>query len=338
MILGLLDEAMFAGARQASACEILELDVRTVQRWRHHGIGDDRRVGPRTSPSNKLSSEERQQVLATACSPDFRDLSPKQIVPTLADDGQYIASESTFYRVLHEEGLLKHRGRARAPQSRPRPKPKIADGPGQLWSWDITYLRSPVRGQYYYLYMMIDVWSRKIVGHAVHKIECTDHAAALIRSAHHDEGLTPEALTLHSDNGGPMKGATMLATLERLGIAASFSRPRVSDDNPYSESLFRTLKYSPRFPSKPFESIEAARAWVDSFVAWYNDRHLHSGIGFITPADRHAGRHEQILDGRRRVLEAARAKNPKRWSGSIRKLDHLPVIVLHPELEEVAAA
>lgn len=188
----------------------------------------------------------------------FRDLAPSQIVPILADAGVYLASESSFYRILREAKLLSHRGRA-AVATHQRPTERVANGANQVWSWDITYLKSPVKGQFYYLYLVVDVWSRKIVGWAVHEVDSSDLAAALVREAVIREGVAPEALVLHSDNGGPMKGATMLATLQWLGVVPSFSRPRVYDDNPYSEALFRTVKYRPEYPQQPFVSLEDAR-------------------------------------------------------------------------------
>ncbi len=331
MILGLVDEAVTNGASVTRVCREIGLAATTLQRWRHQSIGDDGRAGPKSPPPNKLSPQERQLLIDTACSPEFRDLSPKQIVPLLADQGQYIASEATFHRVLHEEGLLKHRGRAKAPTKRRRPKVKIADGPCQLWSWDITYLPGPIRGTFFYLYFIMDVWSRKIVGWEVYEEESAEHAAALMRATCTVEGIDPGKVILHSDNGGPMKGATMLATLQLLGVQPSFSRPRVSNDNPYSESLFRTLKYRPAYPSQPFPSLEASSDWVAAFVNWYNDEHLHSGIRFVTPSDRHAGRHHEVLRRRREVYQAARDRRPERWHGPIRNLDPITNVTLNPE-------
>jgi putative transposase len=288
MILGLIDEAIQAGARQQDACEILELDPRTVQRWKAQGIGEDRRAGPRSAPANQISSEERAAIVALLCSPEYRDLPVSQIVPRLADEGEYLASESTMYRVLREEKLAAHRSTARPPRNT-RPRELVATGPNQVWSWDITYLRSPIRGAFFYLYMIVDVWSRKVVGAEVHEAESTDLAAVLLRRACAREGIEPGQLVLHADNGGPMKGATLQATLELLGIAASFSRPRVSDDNAVSEALFKTVKYRPEYPSGPFGSLEAAREWVAWFVRWYNTEHRHSQITFVTPDQRHTG-------------------------------------------------
>lgn len=332
MILGLIDEAVRAGARQAKACEILGLSVRALQRWRRQGGGEDRRRGPSSTPPNALGAEERQEVLATVNRPEFRDLSPKQIVPKLADAGTYLASESTIYRILREEDQLAHRQPSR-PAVHRRPTEQIADGPCQVWTWDITYLASPVRGQFYYLYMILDVWSRKIVGAAVHDRESSDLAADLFCDTCAALDLDPEGLVFHSDNGGPMKGSTMLATLQRLGVVTSFSRPSVSDDNPFSEALFRTTKYRPDFPRGPFASLEAARAWVEAFVAWYNTEHLHSALRFVTPDDRHSGREAEILERRRQVYEMARRQKPERWSCGTRNWEPVGEVRLNPAKE-----
>lgn len=312
MILDLIDEAQAAGARLAPACRELGLDPRTIQRWRARGGGEDGRHGPKSEPQNKLSAAERQKLLDVANSAEFRDLSPKQIVPKLADRGKYIASESTFYRVLREEKQLTHRGRAKAPSSR-LPAEKRATGPGQVWSWDITYLRSSVAGMFFYLYLFVDVWSRKVVAFDVHEVESTDLAAELLERALRDEGIDDVELVLHADNGSPMKGATLKATMERLGVIPSFSRPRVSDDNPFSESLFRTMKYRPDYPDRPFEDRDEAATWAEGFVDWYHHDHLHSAIGFVTPLDRHEGRADALLESRRAVYEAAKRRRPERW-------------------------
>ena len=329
MILSLVDEAVERGARQAKACDVLEIDRRTVQRWRS-GSAEDQRRGPRRSPVNKLSMSERRNLLEVANQPEFHDLPPSQIVPQLADQGQFFGSESTFYRTLREEKQLKHRGRSRPRASR-RPDPHIATGPGEIWSWDITYLKSPIRGLYFYLYLILDVWSRKIVGFEVYDHESPDLAAELVRRTCMSEGIDAfSLLVLHADNGGPMKGATMLATLEHLGVQASFSRPRVSDDNPYSESLFRTLKYRPEYPDRPFRSIRHAREWVRHFVRWYNDEHRHSSIRFVTPAQRHDGSDLALLQNREDVYEKARSKHPERWTGKTRNWSPITTVELNP--------
>lgn len=328
MIRQLIDEAVTAGARRKAACEALGLTARTVERWGDHD--DDRRHGPNTVPANKLSEAERHELIAVATSPEYRDQSPKQIVPRLADRGEYFASESTFYRVLHAEDMQHHRARSRPPV--PRPHAHAASAPWQVASWDITYLRSLVRGQFFYLYLVEDVWSRKILGWAVHDEESAEHAAALVERIRVDAGnIDLKGWVLHADNGGPMKGATMLATLQRLGVVPSFSRPSVSDDNPFSEALFRTLKYCPQYPSAGFATVAEARAWVARFVDWYNNEHQHSGIGYVTPAARHAGDDIAILAARRAVYQRARSRHPERWAGDTRKWERPLTVTLNPE-------
>ena len=316
MIVDLIEEAVQGGARRARACAVVGLSVRTVERWRGPHP-QDARQGPRTTPANALSHTERAEVLALVNSPAYRDASPHQIVPQLADTGVYVASESTIYRLLREARQLTHRGRAQAPARREVPA-HHATGPQQVWSWDITYLKSPVRGVFWYLYLIMDIWSRRIMGWAVHPTQSDAHAAALFTRVCQDHPVSATGLVLHADNGGPMKGATMLATLERLGVVPSFSRPRVSDDNPYSEALFRTLKYCPAFPTQPFADLDAARTWVKTFVTWYNHHHQHSAIQFVTPDDRHTGRDITILVQRAAVYQAARATTPERWRGTTR--------------------
>ena len=319
-VLGLIDEAVAAGARQWKACEWLGLSVRTVQRWRAEPEKQDGRRGPSSSPKNKLSDSEREAVLTVARSEEYRDLSPCQIVPKLADVGEYVASESSFYRILREEKEQNHRGRSK-PRTHAAPLPKVANGPCELWSWDITYLYSPVRGMFFYLYLIMDVWSRKIVGASVEERECSDLAANLVEDAVSTEGADGELLILHSDNGSPMKGSTMVAKLNSLGIKPSFSRPSVSNDNPFSESLFRTLKYRPEYPDPCFESLGAARIWVDEFIQWYNEEHRHSSLRFVSPAARQDGREAEILKRREEVYKAARERHPERWTGDIRNWD-----------------
>jgi putative transposase len=290
------------------------------------------------SPAHKLSDAERQEILRIANSPEYRDLSPKQIVPRLADEQQlYIGSESTIYRVLREYGMLHHRQPSKPPQKRVRPRTLIATGPNQVWCWDITYLPSPIRGAFYYLYLVIDVWSRKIVGWAIHERECTDLASDLIDSLCVAEGISRDQLSLHSDNGSPMKGSTLLATLERLGVARSFSRPRVSNDNPFVEAVFRTVKYRPGYPRGPFASIEAARSWMTAFTNWYNHVHRHSGIRFVTPAQRHALLDSKILARRAKLWERARRRHPARWSGGVRNWTPVETVALNPEPQTAAS-
>jgi len=330
----LIREATQAGCRLAPACAELGICLRTFQRWVREGdealVADARTTSERPAPAHKLSEAERALMLAVANSAEFASLPPSQIVPALADRGVYLASESSFYRVLKQASQQHHRGRARKPSERVTTT-HCASGPNQVWSWDITWLPTAVKGQYFYWYMMLDVFSRKIVGHEVHMAESAELAALLMRRASLAEGLAGRGLVLHSDNGSAMKGATMLATLEHLGVAASFSRPRVSNDNAYAESLFRTCKYRPDYPRKPFASLEAAQAWTHQFVHWYNQQHKHSGLKFVTPAQRHAGQAAAILADRERLYALAKSSNPRRWTGPTRNWKLVDEVWLNPE-------
>jgi transposase InsO family protein len=328
---------MTSGLTLEGACDEVGVSVRTVERWRAAPCKGDERRGPRHTPPNALSAVERARVLRIANSPEFVDRSPKQIVPALADRGEYVASESTFYRILRAAGQLAHRERSKPREPRPVPT-HTADGPNQLWSWDITYLKSQVRGCFFFLYMFVDVWSRKVVGWAVHEAESDEHSAVLARECCRAEGVA-DGLVLHSDNGGPMRGSTMLATLQRLGVVPSFSRPRVSDDNPYSEALFRTLKYTPAYPSRPFATVEDVRVWVGEFVRWYNTEHLHSGIRFVTPAERHRCADAALLARRAAVYEAARRARPERWATKTRDWQPIgPITFNRPRAHHTEAA
>lgn len=321
-----------AGARLSEACAVSGVSVRTVQRYRSPGeVRPDGRKAAAVGrvPANRLSDQERAKIVETANQPKFAHLPPSQIVPAIADEGYYLASESSFYRVLREENQLAHRGKAKPP-SHSRPQALEATAPNQLWSWDITYLATTVKGLFFYLYLIMDVYSRKIVGWEVYAEENTEHAARTFRKSHLREGLAGKTLILHSDNGSPMKGATMLGTLQKLGVMPSFSRPSVSNDNPYSEALFKTLKYRPCFPDEPFDTLEEARRWVAGFSQWYNEEHRHSALKFVTPGQRHRGEDRQILARRAAVYDAARANRPERWSGTRRNWDRPDVVTLNP--------
>ena len=326
-IVSLVAQAVTEGARQDRAFAAISLSARTLQRWQCAPWREDLRPQRVHSPSNKLSELEREHLLAVANSDEFGSLPPSQIVPRLADRGQYIASEVTFYRVLRAENQLKHRGAERPAQRRSKPRALTATAPGELFSWDITYLPTQVRGVYFYLYLFMDVFSRKIVGWQVYDTESSALASEVMRDICVREHIAPQQVVLHSDNGSPMKGATMLATLQTLGVMPSFSRPAVSNDNPYSESLFKTLKYRPSYPQRAFDNLTAARQWVDTFVEWYNHEHRHSAIRFVTPAQRQAGLDTALLRQRSEIYEAARKRHPARWRGATR--NWLPIRVVH---------
>ena len=331
----LIHEAERNGARRSRACPVLNISVRTLQRW-EQGLVDQRKAAAaHRNPGNKLLEEERKQVMNVVNQPEFASLPPSRIVPTLADRGEYLCSERTMYRILSEGDQNNERGRAQRATQQARPAPLQARAPNEVWSWDITYLRSAVKGQFFYLYLIMDIYSRKVVGWEVHEEESAEHASMLVSKACLAEGVHRAGLALHSDNGSPMKGATMLGTLQRLGVVPSFSRPSVSNDNPYSESLFRTLKYVPNYPRKPFADIGAARKWVHSFVRWYNQEHLHSAIKFVTPTQKHCGQDIELLKNRAQVYQTAKAARPERWSGQTRDWSPVTEVHLNPERGEV---
>ena len=332
-----IQEATQAGARKAQACAEAGLTLRTLQRWTAGDAVpvDARTTTPRPVPRNQLSEAERHAVLEVCHRAEHAHLPPSQIVPRLADAGVYLASESTFYRVLKAVGLGQRRGRAQPPRPRIQPTSYRATAANQLWSWDITYLPTPVRGQYYYLYLVEDIYSRKAVGGEVYAQECGEHAADLMRRTVLAEQCWGAPLVLHSDNGAPMKSSTLLAKLYDLGITPSRGRPRVSNDNPYSESLFRTLKYCPQWPAHGFATIDAARVWVRNFLAWYNHEHRHSRIRFVTPAQRHRGADQAILAQRVAVYQAARAARPERWSRETRNWSPIGSVMLNPERPDI---
>jgi transposase InsO family protein len=323
-------EAQASGARRQASCAVLEVSLRTVERWEKEPDKGDQRRGPVSGCGHALSEDEKQAIVKVSSQPEYRDQSPWQIVARLADTGQYLGSESSFYRVLKQNDLLSHRHNSKPPVHR-RPKDLTARNPNQVWSWDITYLNSPIRGAYYYLYLVEDIFSRMIVGWTIEEVESADHGSRLIDRICQEQGIAKGQLTLHSDNGGPMTGATMVATLERLGVHPSLSRPAVSDDNPYSESLFKTLKYRPSYPDRAFSAIDEARAWVSRFVKWYNTEHLHSAIRFVTPGARHLGLDPAILARRSVVYEKAKRRNPCRWSGKTRNWSPITEVFLNPK-------
>ncbi len=279
-------------------------------------------------------------VLRVANEPRFADMPPARIVPALADEGVYLASESSFQRVLRAHGQTRHRGRAKAPRASRPPTTHVAMAPRELWCWDMTYLPTQVLGRWFFLYLILDVFSRKIVGFEVHDTDDSVHAAHLAKSAALAEGIHAMKAkpVLHGDNGSTFKATTMLAMLHWLSIEPSYSRPRVSDDNPFIESLFRTAKYRPEFPAKGFVDLEAAREWARRFVHWYNHDHRHSGIRYVSPAERHDGRDHGILAKRHELYLQARERNPRRWSRETRDWSRIVVVTLNPEREPAVAA
>lgn len=338
-----IEAAHQAGARLRLACEVAGVDVRTLQRWKvHDGLdaGDGRPAAVHPTPAHALTPEEREQILRVANEPRFADMPPARIVPALADEGVYIASESSFQRVLRAHGQTRHRGRAKAPRKSRPPTTHVATAPRQLWCWDMTFLPAAVIGRWFYLYLILDVYSRKIVGFEVHDSDDAEHAAHLVKRTALAEGI--HAMTtkpvLHGDNGATLKATTVLAMLCWLGVKPSYSRPRVSDDNAYVESLFRTAKYRPEFPDKGFADLDEARVWASRFVRWYNHEHRHSGIRYVSPAQRHAGEDTTILAARHELYLLARERHPRRWSGITRNWMPIAEVTLNPERDAVVKA
>ena len=331
-----VDEARADGARLGPACALAGIDPRTLQRWRaSDGLarGDRRPEAVRALAAHALSPAERARIVAVANEPRFADMPPARIVPALADEGVYLASEASFHRVLRHHGQMNRRGRARPPRTAAPPRTHVATGPGQVWCWDVTFLPAQVQGRWFYLYLILDLYSRKVVGFEVHDSDSAEHAAHLAKRTALAEGVHAMSArpVLHGDNGATLKGTTVLAMLHWLGIAPSHSRPRVSDDNAFAEALFRTAKYRPEFPTKGFADLEAARHWARRFVHWYNHEHRHSGIRYVSPAQRHAGQDGPMLAARHALYQQARARNPRRWSGPTRNWTPITVVTLNPE-------
>lgn len=294
---------------------MLGLSIRTYQRWKKDTTLEDKRKGSPRKVGNKLSEAEREAVIRAACAPEYKDLTPHQIVAELASKGVYIASESSFYRLMREQDMIKHRSKSRVPVARKAPVERLATGKNQLYSWDITYLGTQVKGIYYYLYLIMDVWSRYIVGWSVHESESEIYSKQLLEETikkHNAYGVV-----VHSDNGSPMRNGNVLILFQKLGVTASFSRPRVSTDNAYSESLFKTLKYQIDYPEK-FDRIEDSIVWIGDFINWYNNEHTHSSIKYVTPKQRHTDEDIEILEKRKNTYTKAKKKHPQRWSKNIR--------------------
>ena len=325
----LIKEAHRQGCRRQLACDVLGISLRTLQRWEKSIELADQRKGPHISPAHKLSEQERAKILSIANTKEYARLSPRQIVPKLADKGIYIASESSFYRVLKKHNQLKYRFRQRPP-SHKKPASYSAKKSNQIWSWDISYLPTNVKGLFFYLYVFVDIFSRKIVGFDVFDTENAANAIIVLDTACEAEGIGKNKIVLHSDNGSPMKAYTWLAKLHQLGITPSYSRPSVSNDNPYSEALFKTVKYSRLYPREPFKKLTEARKWMADFVLWYNHEHLHSGLKFVTPFSQHQGDDAVIIDNRIEVYKKAQLANPARWSKGIRNWKMPNEVYLNP--------
>ena len=292
------------------ACRALGAAPATIYRRRNPPPPRPARARPR--PGRALTDAERATVLAELCSERFADSAPAQVYATLLDEGRYLASERTMYRVLAaEHGQVRER-RAQLDHPAYQPPELLAERPNEVWSWDITKLKGPAKWTYYYLYVILDVFSRYAVGWTVQHRETGPIAKALINQAIEQQRIRRDQLIVHADRGSSMTSKPVAFLLADLGITRSHSRPYTSTDNPYSEAHFKTLKYRPAFPAR-FDSIEHARGFCREFFDHYNHHHRHSGIGLMTPATVHYGHAEAVRAGRQRVLDAAYANTPERF-------------------------
>ena len=281
----------------------------------------------------RLSEEERERFFAVANEKRFRDMTAGQIVPTLLQEGIYIGSESTLHRILRDHKANTRRGEGRMPRSRKRPPGLIATGPNQVWSWDITWLKTEVKGIFLFAYVIIDVFSRKIVGWTIQDTEDPQYARDLFDRTIISEGVAPRFV--HADNGGPMRGITLQVFLKDLHVKLSYNRPRVSNDNPYSESWFATMKGHVTYP-KFFPTKTNAMQWFAQFVHSYNTIHLHSAIGYVTPQERHTGQHKAILMARQRTLRKAAQVHPERFVKGPRRMPFFSKVYLNYRPRKVA--
>ena len=263
-----------------------------------------------------MSKEEELEIYNLCCSNEYKEMNPREIYNSLLDKGLYHASESTFYRILKKYNALTHRSESKKGTSRNKPAELKAYRKNQVWMWDITWLKSPVTGIWYYAYVIEDLYDRSIVAWMIFENESDEHSHELFEYACNKENAHPDFV--HSDNGNPMKGVTLVALYYQLGIVPSFSRPRVSDDNPFIESFFKTLKYKCGYP-RYFKDLNHARSWFADFIHWYNFEHKHSGLQYITPMQKRMGLHFEMFKNRNQVICKARERNPLRWSSKIRQ-------------------
>jgi len=306
----------------APACRRLGVSRATFYRRRSPTPGHQQ---PRPTPARALCVSEREHIIEVLTSERFVDRAPAEVVATLLDDGTYLSSERTMYRILAATQSVRERRNQREHPQYTKPE-LVATGPNQCWSWDITKLLGPKKWTYFYLYVLLDIFSRYVVGWMVADRENSVLAGRLIEETCHKQGVTPQVLTLHSDRGAPMTSKCTAQLLADLGVTRSLSRPQVSDDNPFSEAQFKTLKYHPGFPGR-FPSIDPAIAFCRTFFSWYNTEHRHGGISMLTPDDVHHGRAHAVLAGRQHTLAAAWAAHPERFVRGMPKVTPLPEAV-----------
>jgi putative transposase len=315
------------------ACRALGVPPATIYRWRRPP--QSRAPRPRSAPARTLSEAERIGVLTELHAERFQDASPAEVYATLLDEGRYLCSERTMYRLLSVRGEARERRTQLTHPAYARPE-LLAQGPNEIWSWDITKLLGPAKWTYFYLYVILDVFSRYPVGWTVQHRESAQVAKALIAQAAEQQEIVPGTLTVHADRGSSMTSKPVAFLLADLGITKTHSRPYTSSDNPYSEAQFKTLKYRPNFPAR-FSSIEEARSFCREFFAWYSHQHRHAGIGLLTPACLHFGQAEAVHAVRERVLAAAYAANPERFVKGRSRPPEIPTAVWINKPREVTA-
>ena len=322
---------------QEKACEALGLTGRTYRNWKHAPNGDGRLNRVNYKSPLQMKESEIEQAIKRYCMPDVCDLSlPQAFYKLLDEEGFYVCSLRTLYRLFHERGLMGKRTPTRAAQNRSRPTSYSATKPNAVWTWDITYFRqSAYAAKFYYAYVIVDVYSRYIISAKVFDADNAEYASRFLREAFDEYGIVPGQLVVHSDNGASMKAAQTLSVLEERGVTFSHSRPRVSNDNPYSESLFRTLKYSGTFvyPRNGFDSLEHAQEWLGSFVNHYNEVQRHRGIRMVTPGSKFRGKDVEILRKRKQTMLKAKQRAPHRWIQRDALLNCEPIntVWLNPE-------
>ena len=286
----------------------------------------DQRKGSARHVSHRLTEDERQAFYAEANTDKFSDMAPEQIVAILAQEGKYFGSPSTLYRILREKKALGHRRESKKPRAATTPTMLEVTAPNQVWAWDITWLKTDVEGLFFFAYTIIDLYDRTIVGWTIETTESDQYAQVLFCRVIRDTGLCPQII--HADNGNAMRGMTLACFLDKLQVSRSHSRPRCSNDNAFIESFFKTMKYSVGYPSM-FTSLVEARKWFADFVSWYNNSHLHSGLGYVTPDQMRSGKAVLLFNRRNAVLREARERNPRRWiTGVVRT--YMPLLVRVP--------
>lgn len=306
---------------RATACRALGVSRASLYRSQQPAVIHK----PRPTPERALPAGQRQAVLDHLHCERFRDQAPAEVYATLLDEGTYLCSIRTMHRILAENSELKERrNQLRHPQYK---KPELlATGPNQVWSWDITKLLGPAKWSYFHLYVILDIFSRCVVGWMVAPRETAELARRLIAETCAKQGVAPGQLTIHADRGTSMTSKPVALLMADLGVTKTHSRPHVSDDNPYSESQFKTLKYRPEFPGR-FGSLEDARAFCQRFFPWYNQEHHHSGIALLTPSMLHYGAASAVIEQRQKVLDHAYARNPERFVRSRPKHPPQPAAV-----------